>query len=226
MSEKDYTPALGFRFLTPLYDLSVAAATRENTWRRKLIRLIDPRPGDRILDVGCGTGTLAIRLYRREPGISVVGLDPDPEMLKRARFKSRDMPIRWVDGFLDETTAPQIGTVDKVTSSLVLHQTPMEEKRRILATMFGLLEPGGLLAIADFGLQRNLLMRSLFRCTVQVMDGVEDTRASAEGRLPGLMTDAGFEDVEETDFVNTVIGSISLYTGRKRATRAPGTPAS
>lgn len=226
MSDRKFTPALGFAFLTPLYDVSVAAATRENTWRRRLIRLLDPRPGDRILDVGCGTGSLAIRLYRREPGISVVGLDPDPEVLQRARFKSHDMPITWIDGFLDETTAPQIGTVDKVTSSLVLHQTPMDEKKRILATMFELLEPGGLLVIADFGLQRNVLMRALFRCTVQLLDGVEDTRPNAEGRLPGLMTDAGFEDVEERDVVNTVIGSISLYTARKGITRAPGTPAS
>lgn len=215
MPDRKFTPALGYGFLTPLYDVSVAAATRENTWRRKLIRLIDPRPGDRILDVGCGTGSLAIRLYRREPGVSVIGLDPDPRILDRARFKSREMPIKWIDGFLDEATAPRIGTVDKVTSSLVLHQTPMDEKRRILATMFELLEPGGLLAIADFGLQRNVLMRTLFRCTVQLLDGGEDTRASAEGRLPELMIDAGFEAVEERDVVNTVIGSISLYTARK-----------
>ncbi len=226
MADRKFTPALGFAFLTPLYDVSVAAALRENTWRRKLIRLIDPRPGDRILDVGCGTGSLAIRLYREEPGISVIGVDPDPKILGRARLKSSEMSITWVDGFLDETTAPQIGAVNKVTSSLVLHQTPMDEKKRILATMFELLEPGGQLVIADFGLQRNVLMRTLFRCTVQLLDGVEDTRPSAEGRLPQLISDAGFDDVEERDVVNTVLGSISLYTAQKAATRAPGRPAS
>ena len=61
MNQK-FTPALGYRFLTPIYDLVIGVLTRENNWRGKLIRLVAPKPGERILDVGCGTGSLAIRL--------------------------------------------------------------------------------------------------------------------------------------------------------------------
>ena len=215
MERRDFTPALGFAWLTPLYDIAVALATRENNWRRKLVRRIDPRPGDRILDVGCGTGTLALQLYRQEPGVTVIGLDPDAAVLKRARRKSADLPIAWIQGFLDGSATKKIGTVNKVTSSLVLHQTPLQEKQRILATMHDLLEPGGLLVIADFGEQRNIVMRALFRCTVQVFDGVEDTRHNAEGRLPMLIEDAGFRDVQEREVINTLTGSISLYTASK-----------
>ena len=62
MSGKEFTPALGYGFLTPVYDLAVGLLTRERRWRSDLVRLIDPQPGDRILDVGCGTGSLLVRL--------------------------------------------------------------------------------------------------------------------------------------------------------------------
>ena len=57
-SSKTYTPALGFRALTPLYDLAISGFTREGRWRPSLVRRVAPRPHERIVDVGCGTGTL------------------------------------------------------------------------------------------------------------------------------------------------------------------------
>ena len=56
-AEDLYTPALGYRWLTPFYDSALALLTREGTWRNRLIEEIDPKEDDRILDVGCGTGT-------------------------------------------------------------------------------------------------------------------------------------------------------------------------
>ena len=217
MPKRAYTPALGFSFLTPAYDLAVALVARENVWRGSLIRLLDPVPGDRILDVGCGTGTLAIRLCQLEPGVTVTGLDPDPDVLKRARAKAENagMPITWIEGFLDKSATAMIGSVPKVVSSLVLHQTPLAEKKNILVAMHDVLEPGGRLVIADYGLQRTSLMRLLFRCTVQVFDGVKDTQPNADGLLPELMTDAGFSDVAESDVIKTVTGSISIYTASR-----------
>ena len=217
MPKRAYTPALGFSFLTPAYDLAVALVARENAWRGSLIRLLDPVPGDRILDVGCGTGTLAIRLCQLEPGVTVTGLDPDPDVLKRARAKAENagMPITWIEGFLDDSATAMIGSVPKVVSSLVLHQTPLAEKKNILVAMHDVLEPGGRLVIADYGLQRTSLMRLLFRCTVQVFDGVKDTQPNADGLLPELMTDAGFSDVAESDVIKTVTGSISIYTASR-----------
>ena len=53
-----FTPAAGHHWLTPFYDFGVAALTRENRWRRALIAQVRPGPGDVILDVGCGTGSL------------------------------------------------------------------------------------------------------------------------------------------------------------------------
>ena len=57
-AEKTFTPALWHKGLTPLYDLAIAGLTRENAWRSALIGIVDPQPEERILDVGCGTGSL------------------------------------------------------------------------------------------------------------------------------------------------------------------------
>ena len=64
--------------------------------------------------------------------------------------------------------------------------------------------------IADYGLQRTRLMRSLFRF-VQYVDGYKDTQPNADGILPVLMKETGFAQVEETTVIPTPTGSISLY---------------
>jgi len=102
-----------------------------------------------------------------------------------------------------------------VVSSLVFHQTSVAEKKSILGSIWQVLQPGGRLYIADYGLQRTALMRMLFRCTVQTIDGLEDTTPNAEGKLPGYMSEAGFLDVEELRIIPTATGSISIYHGMK-----------
>lgn len=213
--EKSFTPALGNAKLTPLYDLAIAGLTRERTWRERLVQAVDPQPGETILDVGCGTGSLITRLKDASPQSHLVGVDPDEEVLARARRKASKLgqEIEWHLGFLTPKLAQKLAPVDKVVSSLVFHQTPVVEKRRILETMLSVLKEGGSLHIADYGLQRTRLMRILFRLTVQAIDGVEDTTTNAQGKLPEYMRDAGFVDVYELRVVPTVTGSISIYGG-------------
>jgi len=105
----------------------------------------------------------------------------------------------------------ELGAVTKVVSSLVLHQTPLAEKQRILHLAYQLLDPGGELRIADYGLQRSAAMRFLFRRTVQTIDGFADTQPNADGVLPELISKVGFDDVSECAAVPTITGSVSLY---------------
>src|SRR3546814_19705251 len=85
MTEPDFTPAAG-RFLpVSTYDRLLALLTREDIWRAKLLEVLAPKGGERILDVGCGTGSLAIQIKQAEPGALVVGLDPDPEARSEER---------------------------------------------------------------------------------------------------------------------------------------------
>lgn len=211
-----FTPALGYAPLTPLYDLAIAALTRERIWRGQLVTQVDPQDGERILDVGCGTGSLALQLKAAAPGSQVIGIDPDPEVLAQALRKSQTQgkTIDWREGFLNTAAAVEIGPVDKVVSSLVFHQVPLTGKKTLLGVIHSALEPGGELHIGDYGLQRTSLMRTLFRCTVQSVDGIEDTQPNADGVLPELMREAGFDQVLERAVISTVTGSISLYVAR------------
>lgn len=208
-----FTPALGRHDLTGAYDRTIRMWTREARWRSALVDLIALQPGERLLDVGCGTGTLAIMLKQRAPDATITGLDPDPAVLKIAADKAAaaNAEIAWVEGFSrDAARAAGSTPFDVVSSSLMFHQVPMAEKIAALEAMRLVLKPGGRLCIADYSKQRTWLMRRLFRLTVQNFDGVANTQPNADGVLPSLIEQAGFAHVREVAVVSTPTGSISL----------------
>lgn len=214
--EPDFVPALGRSGLTGDYDRVIAVMTRERRWRAALLGLVAPEAGEVIVDVGAGTGSQAIAIKQMAPGARVIGIDPDPVVLALAQEKARaaGVEIDWIQGFGDKIDVLVGVPADKLLSSLVLHQCDLSVKSAILQAMARTLRPGGLLAIADYGLQRTLLMKLLFR-QVQALDGWERTGLNAKGILPQLIADAGFDKVEEVSVIQTPTGSISLYTGRK-----------
>src|SRR5688572_3074650 len=87
-TNEEYIPALSYRFLTPFYDLIQKYIVRDVRYKSLLIAQANIQPGQRILDLGCGTGTLAIMVKQAQPGTDVVGLDADADMLKVAKYKS------------------------------------------------------------------------------------------------------------------------------------------
>lgn len=211
-----FTPAAGVHWLTPYYDFGLTTLTRERLWREALIVQVQPSPDDVIIDLGCGTGSLLVRLAAIEPKAKLIGLDPDRAVLDRARAKIDRVGAKaeLIQGFGRDAGWLLGGRdVTKVVSSLVFHQAPMAEKSAALNAAFSVLAPGGALHIADYGLQRTALMRRLFRATVQNLDGVKDTQPQADGILPELIRQAGFVDVAETHVIPTLTGSISLFQG-------------
>jgi precorrin-6B methylase 2 len=211
--QKDFIPALGRAELTGDYDRVIAVMTRERRWRAALLDLLDPSDGELIVDIGAGTGSQAIAIKARCPGARVVGIDPDPAVLRIAKDKAAaaGVEVEWLEGYGDEADR-RLGSAvaDKVISSLVLHQCDVPVKAEILKAMVRLGRPGAHVVIADYGLQRTLLMRLLFR-QVQALDGWERTGFNAKGKLPDLMAEAGLLGVAERRVVPTPTGSISLY---------------
>lgn len=217
MMETAYTPPLGFAALTPLYDRVVRMMTREAAWRTRLVERIDARACDIVLDVGSGTGSLAIALTAVAPGCRFMGVDPDPAAVELARKKAAraGSSATFEQGSFSGPATQNDGAVDKVTCSLVLHQVSLAEKRRLLRAMFARLRPGGELFIADYGLQPTFITRLAFRLTVQMLDGRKDTQPNADGILPLLIGEAGFEAMTHLDSFDTATGRIEIIRAEK-----------
>jgi ubiquinone/menaquinone biosynthesis C-methylase UbiE len=213
MPERDYVPPLGRSDLTGQYDRAIALMTREKRWRSELIDRIPDAAGQLIVDVGCGTGTLAVGVAAARPGCEIIGIDPDAPALDLARNKAREagVAIRWQQAMGDRVDAI-VGAAgcDVILSTLMFHQCELETKQAIADAMFRALKPGGRLLVADYGLQRSLLMRTLFR-QVQMLDGFDKTEPNAKGCMPGIFEAAGFAGVGEPRVIPTPSGSTSIY---------------
>src|SRR5258705_2377699 len=213
-AERDYVPAAPQLWL---YDALVVVLARAWRWRRELLAQIAPREGDVIADVGCGTGTQLVKIGRAAPGVTLIGIDPDPDVLHRARRKLANARILagLTRGYArDAADLLRDRAANKIISSLVFHQVPLEEKIAGLAAMCAALVPGGELHVADYGLQRTPLMRKLFRI-VQAGDGFANTEPNALGVLPDLMAKVGFARVCETAVIATPTESVSLYRAER-----------
>ncbi|API61535.1 hypothetical protein BSL82_19070 (plasmid) [Tardibacter chloracetimidivorans] len=211
-ADERFTPALGRAGLTGAYDFAIRLLTRERLWRTALLGQVAPRNGETILDVGCGTGSFALLMKGRAPDARIIGLDPDADVLHRAEAKARraGVEIEWRQGFASD--AATLGArFDKTVSSLVFHQVPLAGKRSGIAAMAAALKPGGELHIADYAAQTSPLMRSLFRLTVQRLDGFADTQPNAEGAIEAILADLAGGPVAPLRAIPTLTGAISLF---------------
>ena len=208
---RDFVPALGWHALSPLYDGVIRVLTREARWRRALVDQIAPRGGEAILDVGCGTGSLAILLKQAAPAARIVGLDPDPAILARAAAKAQaaGVEIEWRQGYARD--AGRIaGAFEKAVSSMVFHQVPPAEKEAGIAAMVAAVRGGGEVHIADFAAQRSRLMWTLFGIVGRV-DGFENTRPNAQGALERIIGEIDEAAAIPTRSFRTPLGEISLF---------------
>ena len=203
-----YVPALGLRSLTRFYDPVIAATTRERTFKARLLDQLGPGAGQRILDLACGTGTLARAIAEREPEAEVVGVDGDAEMLARARAKAPNVHF-------DEAMAQELpyddASFDAVVTSLFLHHLTRDSKLAALAEVARVLRPGGELHVADWGPPSDPLMALAFT-GIRLLDGFEPTRDNARGELPAIIESAGLTDARERGCLRTMFGTLAFYS--------------
>lgn len=222
MSPSDfYVPALRFRALTPAYDALVRLTTRERAFKPALVAQARISPGHRVLDLGCGTGTLALLVKRQQPDAEVTGIDGDPEILGIAKRKARraraDVSL---DLGLSFELPYEDAHFDRVLTTLFFHHLSAEDKLRTAAELARVIKPGGELHVADWGRPANALLRLLHR-PVQWLDGFANTQDNVEGRLMPMLESAGFTDLVEHRHFNTVLGTLRCFSAA-RPPRAPG----
>jgi ubiquinone/menaquinone biosynthesis C-methylase UbiE len=201
--ERRYLPAASLDILLPAYDPIMKLLG----FRRALLPLLAQaglEPRHVVLDIGSGTGTLAILIKQKHPDVQVTGLDPDPLALARAARKTAraGVTVRFDRGFADAMPYAD-GTFDRVFSSMMFHHIPGDEKPRVLAEARRVLRPGGRLELLDFaGGTHSLLAHALHG---------RQAAAAAEDRLLRRMREAGFADARRLGTRGTIAGAISFY---------------
>jgi ubiquinone/menaquinone biosynthesis C-methylase UbiE len=216
-----FIPALRFKRLTPLFDPVVATMTRERTFKRRVLDRARLCGAEDVLDLACGTGTLAISAARATPGARVVGVDADQVVLAKARTKARRAGV---DIAFDEALSTKLPYEDRsfdvVLSTLFFHHLHDDAKAASATEIVRILRPGGRLVVGDVGRPQDAAMRLAVLATVQSLDGVATTASNVAGRMPAVLSGAGFRDVVVTDRMRTPTGTIEIITATGRRRRA------
>ena len=228
-SAQPYLPGMSKSWLLPLYDPFTWAVGGRRLYRSTALRA-GISAGDRVLDVGCGTGNLSLAVLRTTPSAVVTGLDPDLAALRTAARKARRrrVPLTLVRGYADRLPVPD-ASQDHVISSLALHHVPQDEKARFAAELMRVLRPGGQVTIADLGGEhggehdgehgqqhgRGGHRRGGRRHRLHE-PGSQGYRAdNSDGGIERLLTAAGLQDAREVDRT-TVMGTEVLFVQARR----------
>lgn len=208
--ERTYLPAAGHDWALPLYDPIVRLFGFEAVKRRLLAAAMTGRP-HRVLDIGCGTGTLAIRLKKLHPEVEVVGLDPDAKALARSRDKASraGLSIRFDQGFSQELPYPD-ASFDCVLSSLMFHHLPADMQEKTLQEARRILTPGGSLYLLDMARGDKAGGDLLNRISGHL-------QGNSDFRILDLMRRAGFASPVRTIEQSMLLGTLRVACYRGEA---------
>ena len=210
-SHRHFLPAAGRDFLLPLYDPLVRLLGADRA-RAALLDQAQLHGRERVLDIGCGTGTLMVALKQRHPDSQVIGLDPDPKALDRARRKAEraGVAVAFERGFADALPYPA-ASFDRVFSSFMFHHLQAAQREATLREVRRVLKPGGVFHMLDFdhrrGDERGLVAR-LLHSSPTLQDNTED-------RLLALFDAAGLADVRRVASRTLLVGAVAYYQARE-----------
>ena len=192
--------ASSYDFLTNLLTLGQTNRLRQMTIDQALLK-----PGEAILDVGCGTGGVTIPARQRVGAAGkAAGIDPSPEMIAVAQQKARrkGLNIDFRIGVIEALPYPD-ASFDVVTSSLMMHHLPANLKVKGLAEIYRVLKPDGRLLIADISSPKSSTSQRIFTSLALhrgLRFGVEDFREPIKG--------AGFQDITGLEQRFFIIGFV------------------
>jgi len=200
----------------------------DRAWRRRAVARLAPRDGETFLDVGCGTGDVAIEILRQAPRAQVIGIDPAEAMLRIAEHKvgraalGESITFRPVD--LSAADFPD-ASFDGLTSAFCIRNIP--DRQTALAGMRRLIRPGGRVVILELTRPSIRLVRLAHRfynrCIVPLAGRLFSPRAEAYGYLAesiecfddpeailAAMSAAGFDDIAAE---RLTAGIVTVFTG-------------
>jgi len=197
-----------------VYDLVMPIATLGGHRRLSsaVADALQPQPGERILDIGCGTGTLTWEIARRmhDQG-DVVGIDAAHTMIRVARSKRASTLCRYELALAEDLPFAD-GYFDAVTSCLFFHHIDLDLKRKTLNGVLRVLRPGGRVVIADMGPPYSL-RGSALSYGAWILFRQPEIRENILGLLPPAMTECGLENVQEESRSS---GYVFVYSAHKK----------
>jgi SAM-dependent methyltransferase len=210
-----YVHALGLRGLNRLYDPLLRLTMPEQAFRRQLLEQARLAPGIRVLDIGCGTGTLLVQACEFEAAASPYGIDGDLSILQLASNKTARSrtDVRLVSGLAGRLPFAS-HRFDRAFSTLMLHHLTHSEKVAALSEIFRVLRPGGELHIADWGRPHTTTMR-LASVMLRCLERGDRSADNLSGRIRELCRDVGFADVRSTRLFRTMFGTLELIVAAK-----------
>jgi len=207
---RTYLPAAGYHWSLPLYDPMVKLLGGDAA-RALLLEQAAVHSSHRVLDIGCGTGSLLVQIKRTHPDVEVVGLDPDPRALARAKRKAQRSALSFQldQGFADELPYPD-DAFDRVFSSFMFHQLTDADKVTTLREVRRVLKLGGRLHLMDFVKADSDSSR---RGIVRWLHSGPRLKDNSEERILNLVREAGLSDAKRVARRRLLLGDIAYYQG-------------
>ena len=217
LSAAPLTRGVVLRKAAAVYDLLSPATMlwREGRINRRAVELLQLRPGDRVLDVGCATGRVTLEVARHLDaacGGLAVGLDASPEMIRTARRKAPSGSCRFDLG-VAEAVPYEDRSFDKAVSTFFFHHLNGQDKLACLREVRRVLTEDGLFVLADVDVPTNWLGRLCAACGQWLLKQPELDENIA-GLLPSLFTEAGFTGVRR---LAHDLGYVTTFVLRKNA---------
>ncbi|MFP5021034.1 class I SAM-dependent methyltransferase [Pseudonocardia phyllosphaerae] len=230
MTTERYLPALVSPRLLPGYD-TVARLGGAVPMYWRLLTQACIGPGDRVLEIGCGTGNVVLRAKEAVPTASVTGIDPDSDALAIARRKAAaaGIDVRFEVGVAEELPVGD-GALDRVLSSLMLHHVAADTRVAALREARRVLAPGGSLHLVDLdddpgvgGRMRpvNALLSLLHRLDPAARRHGHGGHGHGQGHGHGhgqaqrpvreLLAEAGFAEPTLVGHGTTLMGGVGYY---------------
>jgi ubiquinone/menaquinone biosynthesis C-methylase UbiE len=189
---KQEPDGISLNLLAGFYDYLTFA--EKSKFRKNQIKLIDIRKGEKVLEVGCGTGALSslAKIAVGESG-EVDAIDIAPKMIATAQQKARksNLKINFRIASVNELPYPD-NSFDLVISSLMFHHLPVKVKKEGLEEIHRVLKKEGRLFLCDFGSPHILTLPLMYL----ILIWISSTRYQLFGRLPKLINECKFNHVE------------------------------
>lgn len=183
--------------MTPCFDLLSNIFGFGKKFNSKVITLLNLKPYERILDLGCGTGSLLVTIKTRYHGIDATGVDIDEKILNIAKqkIKKNNLNIKLIKSSADKLPFPDCA-FDVVVSTLVFHHLPTEVKKQALQEVHRVLKKNGRFLLADFGRLSGPSKIFYYLLVLFRIPEAKTLRDNIEGKIPEYLGQANFKFTE------------------------------